>query len=314
MIRPARPLALCLMGVLSLVAAHAEKVETTLNHKNSTYTVTYDTEAKTLRCASNNVNAVWRAQVGSNVPGRGAWSGTATAAGPVFVYTSGGNTSFALLRFDTGAATVEQGGGSLRGGLAAGRLVSASWADGPYGSRVTAVTLKDRTEYTTVRDINMWGTGQQESRTSRTLPVAREQLPGTTVSFEVPPGFSFQWDADSDCMLVLPDDGRRIGMLLHAAPVVGNLTEFADGFMDAIGPAMGASDLRQTAASNVTIGGTMPGLLRTATATMEGMPGSFVFVFVSATNHTIVLLAAGPTADFDQHAANFYKLVGGVQM
>jgi hypothetical protein len=146
-------------------------------------------------------------------------------------------------------------------------------------------------------------------------PVAgkREQLPGTAVSLEIPQDFTSQWDAGSRTLGIRANDGRKMGALLTVADPVDNLSEFATLFMRDIGPAMGAQNLKQTVSDRVTVGGKHQGLLRLATCTMNGKPGTFAFVFFAPPNNTIVMVYAAPSDQYDTHAPVFYKMLSSLQ-
>ena len=273
----------------------------------------YDAASKDLTCVSENPGRTWRLSVAKGVPSMADWAGIGTAAGPVFVYTTGSGVGYVLLRFQEGSTNAEHSGEPLRGTLAPGRLMSAAWKEGKFGAEVTVVSLSGQTEYTTVYDINMWGTSQQLSRTSRTIQPKRQTLPNAGLSFEVPVGFSANWDAESGCMFIVSDNKLPAGIVVHAAEGGLDLSAFADEFMKLIGPAMGVPDLQQVLSDRVSVG-SMSGLLRLARGTLNGKAGTFAFVFASGPQNTFVLLYGSPNPTYDQYAPIFYRLLGSVRL
>ncbi len=274
----------------------------------------YDTKQKSLHCVSENDGRHWNVNVSNSIPSQADWAGTGTSAGPVVVWTSGNNVYFILMRYQTGATVAENSKESLKGTVAPGRLISASWDIQQYGAKGTIVSLDGNTEYTTKMDINMWGTSKQISRTIRNLPNRRMQLPGSKLSVDVPPGFSAVWNGADTSLVVTPDTKIPIGMLVVLAEPGIDLTEFANLFMRDIGPAMGSPDMKQAASENVTIGGTMPGLLRMAKGTRNGKEAAFAFVFFQTKENTVVMVYGTLSEYYDTYANIFYRLLGGVQV
>ncbi len=289
----------------------AQQVRTSLGDG---YVAVYDTSAKRLTCKSQTPQRQWTANVAESVPTQGDWSGIATSAGPVFVYTSGSQVGYVLLRFSNGSTSSEGDGKSLRGPVAPGRLVVANWTAAQYGAKVTVVTLDGSQEHTTEMDINMWGTSKQLSRKTRAIQPKREQVPGSSLSLEIPPGFSAKWDASSKCMGIVPSVGIPVGMLVHATEGGVDLQEFASIFMRDIGPALGSSDMKQLGAQNVTVGGTMPGLLRIASGTRNGKQATFAFVFLTSPKNTVVMIYLAPSQSYDQYANLFYRLIASARL
>lgn len=292
-------------------ASHATQIRTQMTRN---YAAIYDTSSKQLNCISEDPQRSWTAPVASPVPGVGDWSGLGTAAGPVFVYTSGNSVYYALLRFNTGKAITDQGNKPLTGVLAPGRLITASWKEADYGAVVTVVSLDGNKEYNTVYDINMWGTSKKISQSSRSITPQRFAIPGTKLSVEIPIGFSSQWNAGSQTLGILPQTKTPAGMLIHIAEEVNNLSEFADLFMKDIGPALGSPDMKQTANQSVSVGGSMQGLLRMARGTKGGKDSTFAFVFFISKNNTIVMVYGAPTENYDQFANIFYRLLGSIKV
>jgi len=278
------------------------------------YVTIYDTKTKKLVCVSQNKGAEWRNTVAENVPSIADFSGAATAAGPIFVYTSGSTVNFVLFRWQKGSTNAEKSGESLRGGISSGRLLSASWQIGSYGAKVTIETLSGNTVYTTKRDINMWGNGKELSRSSRTIQVKRVQVPGSKLSFEEPPWFTSRWDASSTSMGIMPTNSIPMGLMITLGEAGVNLPEFADIVMRDIGPAMGAPDLKMVANQNVSVGGRMPGLLRIANGTMNGKAATFAFVFFEAPGNTVVLVYATRSENYDTYANIFYRFLSSVRV
>ncbi len=276
------------------------------------YVVVYDTVAKSLNCISQNKGNEWSVNVANGVPSMADWGGAATAAGPVFVYTSGGNVSFALFRWEKGSVNADRSGESLRGGLAQGRFLSASWDIGPYGAKVTVDSLNGSTLYTTTRDINMWGTGKELSKSSKTIQVRRVTLPGSKISFEEPPKFTSTWNAASSGMGIMPTNSIPMGMLITLGEAGVDLPEFANLFMRDIGPAMGSPDLKVAASENVSVAG-RNGLLRIANGTMNGKAATFAFVFFEAPGNTVVMTYATRSENYDTYANIFYRLLASVR-
>jgi hypothetical protein len=277
------------------------------------YFALYDAAGKSLDCVSENPGRTWRVNIAQGVPSMADWAGVGTSAGPVFVYTTSSGVGYVLCRFQQGSTSAENSGEPLRGTLAPGRLMSASWKEGQYGATATIVSLAGSTEYTTVFDINMWGTSKQLSQTSRTIIPKRETLPNAGLSFEVPVGFSARWDAGSGCMFVASDNQLPAGIVVHAAAGGVELSAFADEFMKLIGPGMGVPDLQQVLSDRVSVGA-MPGLLRLGRGTLKGKAGTFAFVFAAGPQNTFVLLYGAPTVNYDQYAPVFYRLLGSVRV
>lgn len=290
---------------------NAQQIRTTLGRG---YVVLYDSASKRLSCVSETKQRQWTVNVSQSVPSQSDWSGVATAAGPVLVYTSGNQVSYALMRFQNGSTSSDKDGKSLRGPVAPGRLVMASWKPAEYGAKVTVVSLNGSTEYTTEMDINMWGTGKQLSRKSRTIQPKREQVPGSGLSLEIPPGFSTKWDAESKCMALVPTTSIPAGMLVVAAAGGVDLQEFASIFMRDIGPALGSSDMKQLGSQNVTVGGSMSGLLRIASGTRNGKQATFAFVFFTSPENTFVMVYLAPSQNYDQYANLFYRLISSAKL
>jgi len=305
-----RVLAAIPLMILLVSAATAAPIKLQLG--NSKYFGLYDPATRILECVSEHEGRQWRAGVASSVPSQADWAGRPTSAGPAFVYTNGSNVQFVLLRYLSGATTAEKSGESLRGDVAPGRLLNASWVEAKYGAKATVVSLAGSIEYTTVVDINMWGTGKVLSQTHRTIETKREKLPNTSLSFEVPPSFTTAWDASSNCMGIMSSNKLPMGMLVVSAEGGVNLTEFADEFMNTIGPAMGAADLKVALSDQVSVGA-LPGLLRLSKCTWNSKPATFAFVFCGNAQNTYVFVYAAPNANYDQYAGIFYRLLGSVQ-
>jgi len=299
------------LALLSLAAAVvAAPIKTPLSRN---YFGVYDAAAKGLDGVSENPGRTWRVNIAQGVPSMADWAGIGTAAGPVFVYTTSSGVGYVLCRFQTGSTNAENSGEPLRGTLAPGRLMSASWKEGKFGAEATIVSLSGTTEYTTVYDINMWATSKQLSQTSRTIQPKRQALPNAALSFEVPVGFSANWDAGSGCMFVASDNKLPAGIVVHAAAGGVDLSGFADEFMKLIGPAMGVPDMKQVVSDRVSVGA-MPGLLRLARGTLNGKAGTFAFVFAAGPQNTFVLLYGSPNTTYDQYAPIFYRLLGSVRL
>lgn len=304
---------LALASALALISTAPSTAAQVRGNLGKGYVVVYDTVSKSLDCISENKGSEWTVNVANGVPSMADWAGAATSAGPVFVYTSGGNVSFALFRWQKGSTNAEKSGESLRGGLAQGRLLSANWEIGPYGAKVTVDSLSGSTLYTTTRDINMWGTGKQLSQTSQKVQVRRVTLPGSKVSYDEPPKFTSRWDAGSSGMGIMPSNSLPMGMLLTLAEPGVDLPEFARLFMRDIGPAIGATDLKEAASKSLAVGAGMPGLLRIANGTMNGKAATFAFVFVQSPEHTVVATFATRSENYDTYANVFYGLLASLR-
>jgi len=268
--------ALIMLATISPIKLQAAEIRTVLGKG---YVGVYDTSAKRLSCKSETQGRTWSLSVAESVPSPADWSGVATSAGPVMVYTSGNATSYVLMRFQNGSTSSEGDGKSLRGPVAPGKLVVANWTPAEYGAKVSVVTMDGSKEYTTQLDINMWGTSKQISQKQRTIQPKREQVPNTGLSVEVPPGFTPKWDASSSCLGIVSDNGLPCGMMITVAEPGVDLPQFADLFMQQIGPALGSSDMKQVGSQNVSVGGKMPGLLRLANGSRNGKEATFAFVF-----------------------------------
>lgn len=304
-------LVLLLQGVFVPSASTAAPIRTMLGNG---YVAVYETSSRDLVCVSETQGREWRVSVSNDVPSQGDWSGVATSAGPVFVYTSGNSVKYVLMRFHSGSTSSEGDGKSLRGPVAPGRLVSASWKPAQYGAKVSVVSLDGNQEYTTEMYINMWGTSERLSQKKRTIQPKREKVPGSSVSLEVPPGFSAKWDPDSKCLALVSDTGIPAGMMVHATEGGLDLDEFTSIFMRDIGAALGADAMNVVASKNITVGGSMPGLLRIANSSRAGKKATFAFVFFTSPKNTVVLLYLSPSENYDQYANLFYRLIGTVQL
>jgi hypothetical protein len=296
--------------VLVITAVSAAPIKLPLGDN---YFAVYDPQTKVLDCTSETQGRQWRANVAHGVPTQADWAGRSTPAGPVFVYTTSAGVKYVLLRFADGSTNAEKSGETLRGNVGPGRLLSANWQPGAYGAKATVVTLAGNTEHTVEVDINMWGTSKVLSQTSRNVPTRREPLPGTGLSFEVPPGFTATWDAGGGFMGITSDNKLPLGILLHAAEGGHDLTVFADEFMKIIGPAMGADDLKPGLSSQLNVG-PLPGLLRIGKCTWNGKPATFAFVFCASDNNTFVMVYGAPDANYDQYAGIFYRLLGSIRL
>lgn len=291
--------------------AHAVVIPTPMSRG---YTAQYDTSSKSLRCISANGSYSWTANVASPVPSVGDWSGIGTAAGPVFVYTASNSVYYTLLRHNTGKAITDVGNKSLTGVLAPGKLISATWREASYGAEVVVVSLDGTKEYTTTFDINMWGTSTKKSQTSRSLPIQRIAIPGTSVSFELPPGFTSAWDAGSRSMGIRSQTKLPVGILINVAENDDNITQFADLFMKDIGPAMGAQNMQQIASQNVSVGGSMQGLLRMTSCVWNGRNANFSFVFIKTKSDLLVVVYGTPVENYDTYANLFYRLLSSMKV
>ncbi len=301
------------MAVLIIPAVHSNAVviPTTMTRG---YTAEYDTSSKALRCISANGSNSWAASVASPVPSVGDWSGIGTAAGPVFVYTAGNSVYYTLLRHNTGKAITDVGNKSLTGVLAPGKLISATWREASYGAEVSVVSLDGNKEYTTIFDINMRGTSTKKGQTSRSLPIQRITIPGTSVSFELPPGFTNAWDASNQSMGIKSQNKLPVGILINVAEQDDNITLFADLFMKDIGPAMGAQNMQQIASQPVSIGGSMQGLLRMTSCVWNGRNANFSFVFIKTKSNLLVVVYGTPTENYDTYANLFYRMLSSMQV
>ncbi|MHB1459654.1 MAG: hypothetical protein ACYC1M_00015 [Armatimonadota bacterium] len=301
------------LSALLIPAVHSDAViiPTTLSRG---YSVEYDTSSKALRCISANGSNSWTATVASPVPSVGDWSGIGTAAGPVFVYTISNSVHYTLLRHNTGKAITDVGNKSLTGVLAPGKFISATWREAGYGAEVSVVSLDGNKEYTTTFDINMWGTSTKKGQTSRSLPIQRVAIPGTSISFEIPPGFTNAWDANSRSMGIRSQTKLPVGILINVAENDDNITLFADLFMKDIGPAMGAQNMQQIASQPVSIGGSMQGLLRMTSCVWNGRNANFSFVFIKTKSDLLVVVYGTPTENYDTYANLFYRMLSSMQV
>ncbi len=300
-----------LMSLIFADHSQATVIKTALSRG---YVVEYDTTARSLRCVSNNGSYSWTSTVASPIASVGDWSGIGTAAGPVFVYTISNSVYYTLLRHNTGKAITDVGNKSLTGNLAPGKFVSATWREASYGAEVTVTSLDGSKEYTTTFDINMWGTSTKKSQTSRSLPIQRVTLPGTSISLEVPPGFKSAWDAGSKSMGISSTAKLPVGILVNVSEPDANLAQFADLFMKDIGPAMGAQNMQQTASKQVTVGGTMQGLLRMTSCLWNGRNANFSFVFINTKSNMLVVVYGTPSENYDTYANVFYRMLSSIQV
>lgn len=301
------------MAVLIIPAVHSEAVVIPTTMARG-YTAEYETSSKDLRCISTNGSNSWMASVASPVPSVGDWSGIGTAAGPVFVYTAGNSVYYTLLRHNTGKAITDVGNKSLTGVLAPGKFISATWREASYGAEVSVVSLDGQKEYTTTFDINMWGTSTKKGQTSRSLPVQRITIPGTSVSFVIPPGFTSAWDASNQSMGIRSQTKLPVGILINVAEQDDNITLFADLFMKDIGPAMGVQNMQQIASQPVSIGGSMQGLLRMTSCVWNGRDANFSFVFIKTKSNLLVVVYGTPTENYDTYANLFYRMLSSMQV
>ena len=295
---------------VSLMFAHCSQADVIKTTMTRGYVAEYDTSAKSLRCVSSN----WTSTVASPVSSVGDWSGIGTAAGPVFVYTIGNSVHYTLLRYNTGKAVTDVGNKSLSGVLAPGKFISATWREASYGAEVVVTSLDGSKEYTTTFDINMWGTSKKKAQSSRSLPIQRIALPGTSISLEIPPGFTSAWDAGSKSMGIKSLAKLPVGILVNVSEPDDNLTLFADLFMKDIGPAMGAQNMTQTASRPVSIGGSMQGLLRMTSCVWNGRNANFAFVFINAKNNMLVVVYGSPSENYDTYANIFYRMLSSIQV
>lgn len=190
--------------------------------------------------------------------------------------------------------------------------MGVSWIEGDYGAKADVVTLAGNIEYTTRVDINMWGTGKVLSQTHRTVQPTRQKVPSTGLSFDLPLGFSAAWDAGSNTLGLKSDKKLPLGILVTVAEGGLDLPVFADEFMNQIGPAMGAADLKVALSSQVNVG-PLPGLLRLGKCTWNARPATFAFVFCGNAQNTYVFVYGSPDADYDQYAPIFYRVLGSAK-
>ncbi len=148
----------------------------TLSYKNSQYTASYNEVSRVLSCSSNNVNAVWQAEVDRSIPADNQWLAAATGGGPVFIYSKRGDIYYALLYFNNGYKTVPNSGESLTGRIGPGELLHCHFDAGSYGAQVTILARDGDKEIIYEWDITCHGNSHQLA-----APVATIVDPDSTI-------------------------------------------------------------------------------------------------------------------------------------
>ena len=204
----------------------------------------------------------------------------------------------------------------VRGGTPPYRVIV--WKEGYVPDTSSAIATIPATHSISLQRNSIEAGGKHSTLRTVSPTLPRQQggtftLAGGALSFDAPPGFGVHGEVEvNQVVLEGPDETMILG---HAerGGVGDQLGFFADEFMKAIGPGMGADDLVSVAASEMQIAPGMPGIMRVANATVSGEQARFAFLFFTTQDYVYTWVYGARIADYQKHFNSFTSLLQTVR-